>query len=102
MTRSCTGGDGSGNVLGAWGRDRAMARTWFTAGTTLPVLTMRCNHRRVKLLTPMLLRSRDVELAGQRYALSSVDAYLVRPAFLILVISSQRPSTSPSVIFQGL
>jgi hypothetical protein len=37
--------------------------TWFTAGTTFPVLTIRCNHSRVKLLTPMLLVSgRDATL----------------------------------------
>lgn len=37
--------------------------TWLTAGTSFPVLTMRCNHSRVKLLTPMLLQAtrRDVE-----------------------------------------
>jgi hypothetical protein len=37
--------------------------TWLTVGTSFPVLTMRCNHSRVKLLTPMLLQAtrRDVE-----------------------------------------
>jgi hypothetical protein len=47
------GGNGFLLYLGV----RASRLTWFTAGTTFPVLTIRCNHSRVKLLTPILLRA---------------------------------------------